>query len=234
MLREISVILLLSLPLTALAADYPKPTKSAEPSLIQENNSLAVLTETSMQKGAEHSRHIFGVEIAQLAAERVVLFANEREYGYDTDRARPAVGVTYSYLPWTTNGQQIGVQGGARYTYLETGPGDAPVALHWAVADLSALYRWERAPSDWLKPFAALGVSEHVFIQRGLSDRRTSEARTSGLLTLGASLNVSRAFRSRSPLLWELSARYRRGFGPASDRMDLSSNTFSVALELAL
>lgn len=219
----------------ASAEDRGKITAKPPPitQLLIESDKLKVLNEDGIQKEEITARRLYGISYSQISADRITLFANDRTVNYATDR-QPAIGAQIGYMPLYFLRGFWGLLGDFHYTYLEQSTGDVKTALHWSSASASLAYRYEPSSTTWLKPYLALGGGSHVVIQRGPSFYNTSEAKGVMLATLGVNLNLSRIFRLRSPLQWELNGSYQKHTNPSPGRLDFNGDQTNLGLEMAL
>lgn len=199
--------------------------------LIDESSRLQVLQEETIQKEVFTSRRTYSFGYANMAAKKMDVVVDDRVVRYD-ELSRPAVTGGISYYPVQFYGL-FGITGNVTYSYGEK-KGFVKTALHWAEADIALAYRYERTTTQWIKPFVTLGAGYNVLVQRGASYFNTSEARGVGIGTLGVNLNLNRTFAFNSPLMWELTARYRRIVDNEDVNLDFNGEHYALGLELAL
>ncbi len=219
---------------SAWANPRPKITSqkpSSVPNLIDESSSLRVLQEQSVQKDISRARMKYGIGYAVMSAKKFELLANERRVRYN-DVSRPGLAGNIGYFPLPYFGY-IGVIGNVGYNYGEN-TGEVKTSLHWLAADLSLAYRYEASERALVKPFVSFGGGYNVLIQRGPSYYNTSEARGMGIASLGLNLNLNRTFSFRSPLMWELSAQYRKVIDSEDRGLNFDGEQYALGLELAL
>lgn len=209
-----------------------KPASTKTPNLIRESEALSVLQEQSVQSTPDQARRIYSLMITSLNAQKLTINSNENRVTYPVDSSRGAIGAQWAYLPIHFHGF-LGVSGMVHYTYLEEEQ-QHKTALHWMIADLHLLYRYERSSRALLKPFVGIGGGTHVFIQRGPLGYDTSEAQGVGSALLGLAWDFSRTLSINSPLNWELTMQYKRVLGKDEQLMNLNGDHFSLGLELAL
>jgi hypothetical protein len=144
------------------------------------------------------------------------------------------MGAHIGYMPLYFLRGFWGLLGDFHYSYLEQKTNDVKTALHWSSATASLAYRYEPSSTTWLKPYLAFGAGSHLVVQRGPSFYNTSEAKGVMLATLGLNLNLSRIFRLRSPLQWELHGSFQKHSNPSRGRLDFNGDQTNLGLEMAL
>lgn len=218
----------------ALASPRPKISTgktSPIPNLIDESARLKVLQEETVQKAVSRARMKYGIGYTVMSAKKLELIANERLVRYN-DVSRPGLNANIGYFPLNYRGYW-GLVGQVSYNYGENS-GLVKTALHWMSADISLMYRYEESERALFKPFFALGGGYNVLIQRGPSYYNTSEARGVGVVGLGVNLNLNRTFAFRAPLMWELTAQYRKIIDSEDRNLNFNGEQYALGLELAL
>lgn len=205
--------------------------KTSVPNLIDESSRLKVLQEETVQKDVARARLKYGLGLTVMSAKKLELVANERVVRYN-DVSRPGLAGNFGYFPIRYHGY-IGLIGQVGYNYGENS-GLVKTALHWFSADISVAYRHEPSEKALLKPFVALGGGYNALIQRGPSYYNTSEARGVGVASLGVNLNLNRAFAFHAPLLWEVTAQYRKVIDSEDRNLNFNGEQYALGLELAL
>lgn len=216
---------------STLAREKFPVTKAPKSQLLIESEELKILKEEGVQREEATSRRTYGVRYTKITADRLQVYANDRTISYP-GADHPALSAEIGYYPIHYYGL-FGLLGDVQYTYME-GAGPVLTALHWGQSTLSLAYRFENSPTSYFRPYIAFGGGVEVVVQRGPTYYNTSEAQGVRVGTLGGNLNLTRLFHLNSPLVWELSASYRRIWAPHEDKLDFNGSHYALGLELAL
>ncbi len=230
-----AILLFLALSFS-IAGATPRPSitstkPSPVPNLIDESSRLKVLQEETVQQEISRARLKYGLGYGVMSAKKLDILANERQVRYN-DVSRPGIAGNIGYFPLPFHGY-FGLIGNIGYNYGENS-GLVKTSLHWLAADLSLAYRYEASARALFKPFISVGAGYNILIQRGPSYYNTSEARANGIAGVGVNLNLNRTFSFQSPLMWELSAQYRKVIDSEDRGLNFDGEQYALGLELAL
>lgn len=208
---------------------------SPVPNLIEESRSISVLDESTIPNVEDRSRRLYGLTYNTVNAKRIEIFANGRRTRYENPQNQKAMGAQMAVLPIHWQKGYWGLLGNLQYSLLEQNQLANRTRLHSLAFDLNMAYRHEQSPHSWVKPMAFLGGGSQVFVQRGeIDEDNTSEARGYLSYGLGLSFDINRIFTMSPVVKVELIGAFKRIQSPASERYDLSGDTTSLGLGLAL
>ena len=194
---------------TSIGFAAPKKSDPVVDSLVQENQSLSVSVEDTVQVAKPESRRTFDLFVGHENAGQLSfhLYGDKTLYNLD---GFTTLNLQYGYYPFRYRAM-FGIIGGVGYGYLEQRTNDISTALHLIPVD--ALLASRYAFTSRFEALLAVGGGTMVAIQRGDETANSSQAKGYGVWQTG----VSYGPKTSSDMPWEILLMYGQRFGPTTE-----------------
>lgn len=185
-------------------------------SLVQENETLSVSLEDTVQVAKPSSRRTFDFFVGNERLNQYLINLNNEKIQYDMQNLK-TINLQYGYYPYRER-IMLGLIGGVGYSYLEQHNTFSATSLHLIPIEVMLSSRY--AFNSRLEAQASVGGGTMIGIQRGDESYNTSEAKGYGVWQLGASYGP----KVQSDMPWEVLLMYGQRFGPSNENKNLSGS----------
>lgn len=223
MIKLLSCLILL---ISSAAMAAAKKEKEPVDSLVQENQSLSVSVEDTVQVAKPESRRTVDLFLGYENSGHVNFHQSGDNNHYDLD-GWTSFNIQYGYYPYRRN-VMLGVIGGAGYSYLEQRVDNRATALHLVPVEVLIASRY--AFSSRFEALLGAGGGTMISFQRGDEQDNGSKAKGYGVWQTG----VSYGPRVQSDMPWEILLMYGQRFGPTTEAQNWNGSFVRLGVGVRL
>lgn len=222
----IKIFLISMLSVSSMALAAAKKIKEPTDSLVQENQSLSVSVEDTVQVAKPESRRTMELFFGYENSGSITFYQSGSTTRYPLD-GWTSFNMQYGYYPIRYRAM-FGLIGGVGYSYLEQRAKDVATSLHLIPMDLMLASRY--AFSSRFEALFSVGGGTMIAIQRGDEIDNGSKAKGYGVWQTGVSYGPN----VQSDMPWEILLMYGQRFGPTTEAQNWNGSFVRLGVGVRL